>query len=117
MKAKVGMVVKAALVRRSWRAWRCGDDNSGTRVAVAVASCGLYDGVAAAVGGVVAAAAAAVNGGDDVVGLVVGWCWSSKWCLMAGGVRWWPKVGRSWWEAPENEKRWGLGLYPKMREP
>ncbi|GJR06112.1 ribonuclease H-like domain-containing protein [Tanacetum coccineum] len=35
---RVGMVVKAAVVRRSWRAWRCGDDDGGARVAVAVAS-------------------------------------------------------------------------------
>ncbi|GJX74484.1 hypothetical protein Tco_0313079 [Tanacetum coccineum] len=26
------------VVRRSWGAWRCGDDDGGTRVAVAVAS-------------------------------------------------------------------------------
>ncbi|GJS84030.1 retrovirus-related pol polyprotein from transposon TNT 1-94 [Tanacetum coccineum] len=33
-KERVGMVVKAAVVRRSWRAWRCGDDDGGARVAV-----------------------------------------------------------------------------------
>ncbi|GJY61905.1 delta(8)-fatty-acid desaturase-like protein [Tanacetum coccineum] len=35
----VVMVVKAAVVRRSWCAWRCGDDDGGTRVVVAVTSC------------------------------------------------------------------------------